>query len=83
MGSGVCGHTELLFTHSGGFDGKLALPVHQAVLDDGEEARVCVRSTDTHDGGAQIHVLKHGLLQTQRASQFNEIRVKCSDSMVK
>lgn len=55
-------------THSGWFDAKLALPVYQAVLNDSEEARVSVCSADTNYGGAQVHVLKHRLLQTDKDS---------------
>lgn len=52
-------------THSGRFDAKLALAVHQAVFDDGEEARVGVGGTDADDGGPQVHIFKHRLLEAQ------------------
>lgn len=49
-------------THSGWFDAKLALPVHQAVLNDGKEARVGICSLDPNYDGAQVHVLEHRFL---------------------
>lgn len=52
-------------THSGWFDAKLALPIHQAVLNDGKEARVSVCGADANNGGAQVYIFKHRLLQTQ------------------
>lgn len=57
-------------THSGWFDAKLAFPIHQAVFNDGKEARVSVCGTDTNYGGAQVHILKHRLLQTQIKTHF-------------
>ena len=49
-------------THRGGSDPELALPVHQAVLYDGEEAGVCVSGADPYDDGAQRDVLVQGFL---------------------
>ncbi len=59
-----------MLTHSGWSDAKLALPVYQAVLNDSKEARVGISGADTNYGGAQVHVLKHRLLQTQRKTHF-------------
>ena len=49
-------------THGGRFDAKLAFPIHQAVFNDSEEARVSVGGADTDYGGAQVSALKHRLL---------------------
>lgn len=56
-----------VLTYSGRFDAELALSVYQAVLNDSKEARIGICCTDTDYGGAQVHVFKHRLLQTQKS----------------
>ena len=66
-------------TYSRWFDSKLALSVYQAVLNDSKEARISVCSTDTNYGGAQVHVFKHRLLQTQINKHFGSETLKEKD----
>lgn len=56
-------------TYSGWSDSKLALPIYQAVLDHSKEARISIGGTDTNYGGAQVHILKHRLLQTRTTNE--------------
>lgn len=45
-----------------GVDGKLALSIPKAVLNDCEVARVSVSSGDPQNGGTDRHILKDGFL---------------------
>lgn len=50
-------------TYCGGADGKLALTIHKAILDEGEVARVSISSSDRQDDCAHRNILKDSFLE--------------------